>query len=1088
MPIINDPLEIIHFAQSKGISLFVDKGRLGINKGDNENLSPDFMKLIKENKKELIGFLEKGLEASTSTTFLDIKKIKEAESYVISNAQYRLWLVSQTEEGSIAYNIPSILHFNEELNIECFNKAIEAVIERHEILRTVFKIEKTGEVRQYIKNSEELKTTLELKDLRREKDPETYRNGLISSSNNEPFDLENGPLIKMSLFQVSDKHFVFYYNIHHIISDAWSKDVLSKDIVKFYNAYLNNIELNISPLNIQYKDYASWQHEKLNNNEFEKSKEYWLSQFKEKTSLINLPSSKQRQKVKTYNGRELGLQLAPSIMPKVNLFVKENGGSTFMFFLAVLKVLIYRYTGETDIALGNPAAGRNHPNLENQIGFYVNVLPLRNKINIKSNFAEVYEQIKQNTLDAYKHQMYPFGKLLEDLNLNRDVSRSPLFDIDIDYHITSSKTLEEDYNKGVLDKGKTMAKYDIEFDPVESENGMYLSVRYNTDVYEYEMMERFVMHYENLVSALLDNPSIAISNVNYFTVEEQTLLLKGERKSTISVPKHKTIIDYFLDKVEENPDFLAVVHGGEKLTYKEIDDRSNTLAHYLISKKEVKKGDFVGIYMDMEVDYITAILGILKAGGTYISIDRKYPHNRKKYIVENSSLKTIITTTSHMFEIDFYEESIMAIDVELELNEKHTSKINLSDSKDLVYVLYTSGTTGNPKGVMISHYNLLDYLCGLTNSLKLNAERYSYGLLSTPSADLGNTVLFGALITGGVLHTFSKDMTMNVFDLHKYFEKNKIDIIKIVPSHWNSLCSGEITLLPKKSIIFGGEKLNNSIIERVKKENSKISIFNHYGPTETTIGKLIYEVDLNKKYKNIPIGKPFSNTSVYILDNTLNLVPFGAVGELYIDGLGLAKGYYDNEKLTSEAFISHPFKQGEKIYKTGDLAKFSLNRNVQFLGRVDSQIKIRGHRVETLEIEYILNTIEYIKQSVVIPKIDNAGITQLIAYVVSEETLDTVNIISILKLNLPEYMIPRIFKKIENIPLTSNGKIDHKLLPEIESEENDLKKKYLAPDTFEEEILIKAWESVLKIEKIGIEDDFYKLGGDSIKSIQMLIF
>ncbi|WP_282082009.1 non-ribosomal peptide synthetase, partial [Aquimarina algiphila] len=602
----------------------------------------------------------------------------------------------------------------------------------------------------------------------------------------------------------------------------------------------------------------------------------------------------------------------------------------------------------------------------------------------------------------------------------------------------------------------------------------------NTDVYDHGMIEKFILHYQSLLSCLLSDPIKSINDVHYLSKGETVQLLDDFNSVKIDIPTDKTMVDLFLDNVENHPNNLAVVFGETSLTYKELDEKSNRLAHYLISEKATNKGDFIGIHLDIGLDYMISLLGILKAGCAYVSIDTGYPSGRKRYLLDNSSIGVVITDTTYMFEIDFYEGELFAIDVELDSFQGDNFDINLSCPDDLAYVLYTSGSTGVPKGVMITHGNLLDYLSGLIASLGLDKGIYSYGLMSTPSADLGNTVLFGSLSTGGVLHLFSREMVMDVYSLISYFDTNPIDIIKMVPSHWYSLCSGDGIFLPDRSIIFGGEKLTNGVLDKIKESNSDVAVYNHYGPTETTVGKLIHKVDLDRDYTNIPIGKPFSNSGVYVLDSNMHLVPIGVVGELYIDGLGVSQGYLNNADLTTETFVSHPFNEGARMYKTGDLARWSEEGTIEFMGRADDQVKIRGHRVEVKEIESILNELDHISQSLVISQSDDSGSIRLIAYIVSDEAvLDIMGIDDALRGDLPDYMIPSVYEKLDAIPLTENGKVDYKALPKVTDGVVGPAREYVGPETDEEKALVAAWESVLKKERVSIKDNFYQLGGDS---------
>ncbi|WP_282081994.1 condensation domain-containing protein, partial [Aquimarina algiphila] len=581
-------------------------------------ISQDQIHEIKLIKDQIILYLESNNKDRSEYTSSIPKIESNLQNYPVSNAQYRLWLASQNEEGSVAYNTPNTVFLDGNYNIDCFQKALHSVIERHEILRTVFKITDTGEVRQYISSLEETKFSIDFKDYRYEEDPEFSCDAYVTEDSYKLFDLEKGPLLRASLLQISDNRYIFYYNMHHIIGDGVSMEILSRDMMTYYKAFVTSTFPDITPLRIQYKDYAVWQLDQLNSSSFQSHKEYWLSKFRNEVTVLDLPTKKKRLPVKTYKGKGIGTYISPEMTSKLRDFTTERGGSLFMGLLAVWKVLIYRYTGQTDITIGNPVAGRDHPDLEDQIGFYINILPLRNKINPDHNFIQLFDQIKENTLDAFDHQMYPFDRLLEDLNLVRNTSRSPLFDMKMDYHGISENGLVFNDNQ---DLGSCMVKFDLEIDPTEIAGGINMMFKYNTDVYDHGMIEKFILHYQSLLSCLLSDPIKSINDVHYLSKGETVQLLDDFNSIKIDIPTDKTMVDLFLDNVENHPNNLAVVFGETSLTYKELDEKSNRLAHYLISEKAINKGDFIGIHLDIGLDYMISLLGILKAGCAYVSID-----------------------------------------------------------------------------------------------------------------------------------------------------------------------------------------------------------------------------------------------------------------------------------------------------------------------------------------------------------------------------------------------------------------------------------------------------------------------------------
>ena len=1082
--------ELLTRLSKQQIKLILNGDDLEIVSYENK-IQTDQIQEIKSLKSEIISYL-KSLDRNKTLYTSSIPKIKSRPSgYSLSNAQRRLWFASQFDEGSVAYNIPHTIFLDGNYNVTYFQKAIHSVIERHEILRTVFRLDNEGEVRQYILTAEELSFLIDYKDFREEVNPEEEARSYISLDSSKPFDLAGGPLLRASLLQLSKDRYIFYYNTHHIISDDWSRMILSSDVMTYYNSYVSGVPIDLLPLRIQYKDYAAWQLEQLNSDLYQEHKEFWVSNLHGYTGLIDLPSEKKRPQIKTYNGRKIGARISPETTSKLRSFTAENGGSLFMGLLAAWKVLLYRYTRNTDITIGNPVSGRDHVDLEDQIGFYVNVLALRNHIDPEDSFTAFFEQIKNNTLSAYEHQVYPFDKLLEDIDVERTTNRNPLFDILVDYHGVSETGLNLDYEDEIRDLGNCMIKFDIEFDPTEVSDGIDILIGFNKDVYEQEMIERFIVHYKKIIQALLEYPQKPIKEINFLSQEEEDFLLTPFKTTTEIYSKEGTFIDLFLSQVSVTPNATAVIFEGTSVTYKDLDTLSNQLSRYL-QDHGVGKETLVPICTENPIDMILGILGVIKSGGAYVPLDPNSPQQRLDFIIEDTAACQLLTHSDLLGLFDGHGDNLMvtAIDTLQEVLKSYSgSPADIRPvSEQLAYVIYTSGTTGVPKGVMIEHGNLLDYIKGLISTIDITGP-CSYGLMSTPSADLGNTVLFGSLSTGGVLHTFSRETLMSANELHSYFDIHDVDIIKIVPSHWSSLSMDSGVLLPERAIIFGGEVLSADIVKKIQDLALSVRIINHYGPTETTIGKLLHKVDFSRSYSEIPLGNTFSNTGIYILDNDCRLLPQGVVGELCIDGSGLGRGYLNRQDLTSEKFIRHPFKPGERLYKTGDLARWLPDGTVGFVGRKDNQIKIRGYRVELEEIESVLNSLYNIEQSVVLAKEDNSGSKQLVAYIVSKEFGDINSIkeglMLVLEEKLPSYMVPNIYVKLDTIPLTSNGKIDRKALPEPK-EKTNRKQEFVVPSNDKEKALVEVCESVLNITGIGMKDNFYNLGGDSIKSIQVV--
>ena len=1067
-----------------------EKIKLVLNENDLEIISyrdrllPEQISQIKAAKVEIIEYLK----AANLTANVIPRIENQLDGYSLSNAQYRIWLACQTKLGSVTYNMPNTIILKGEYDIDKFEKAIKAVIDRHEILRTIFKMNDAGEVSQYILPSSELDFNLQFYDYKNNKEKEEDYKEIIELDKYKSFDLEKGPLIRAKLFQLTENQYVFYYNMHHIIGDGKSIEILYKDVLIFYNAFTKNVLPILESLQIQYKDYAVWQIQQLLEEGYKEHKKYWNTKFKSNPPLLNLPSELKRLKHKTNNGKSLGSHLSKESSTALKDFSIKKGGTLFTGVLAIWKLLLYKYTNEIDITVGNPVLGRNHAGLENQIGFYLNILPLRTVLNPNQDFNILFDEVKKTAVQGMKHQDYPFDQLLQDLNLIRDFNRNPLFDIKIDYHVSQTKGFDFS-NSEILHLGKCMSKFDLEFDPVElADGGIDLLFKYNTDVYQEKTIERLALHYKKLVEEVLRFPDKNIGDFSCILKSEERLLLHDFNNSSVSYDKNTTIIDQFKYCVEKYPNACAVKFENIELTYKELDRKTNALAHVLINEYDVKPEMYVGTYLETSEQFLISILGILKSGAAYVPLDVKAPLERKNHQIKETNITVIITDTTHMFDLEFYDETLLAIDVEFDEidTEKEDLFINLSKPTQVAYVIFTSGSTGVPKGVMISHKNLLDYTCGLIEKIKLDSNAYNYGLMSTLSADLGNTVVFGALTTGGSLHLFSKEYLVDFYALQSYFKENALDFIKIVPSHWESLSSNTEMLLPNKGIIFGGEKLTSKTIKKIKSETTKLTIINHYGPTETTIGKLMYQIDFNEIKNQIPIGKPFSNTKIYILDESLSLVPIGIPGELYIGGEGVSLGYINRDELTKERFISNPFSPKETLYKTGDLAYWLEDGNVQFVGRNDDQLKVRGYRVEPKEIEITLEKLKEVEKAVVTLIKSNNDSNHLVAYLILDNgvQIDKNSIKKRLEVVLPDYMIPTLFEKIEKVPLTSNGKIDYK---DLQLRVQEVKTNvYIAPKTDTEKSIVEIWKEVLKEEKIGLKDNFFELRGDSLSAIRLI--
>ncbi|MGX5687221.1 amino acid adenylation domain-containing protein [Chryseobacterium cucumeris] len=1046
---------------------------------ENDSIDADVLQDIKLNKAAILAYLieNKGFFNKVDTV-KTISNVTLSENYELSNAQKRLWILCQNENVNISYNIPKKFVLNGDYNVDKLRKAIRAVIDRHEILRTVFKDDKNFEIKQWIVKSEDFKFDMDYYNFCDDEDQDEKVTKYINNDSQKIFDLENGPLIRASLFQLGKEHFVFYYNIHHIISDAQSMEILINDVLNYYNSYVEETESSLPELKVQYKDYTFWMNEKFKNNEFDQHKEFWGNTLSGDLGYLEFPNISNRSKFKNYKGYSYSSYLSPELCNKFTQLCSQEGATLYMGLLTLWNILCYKYTAQKDIILGATVSGRELLELENQIGFYVNTIPLRNTVNPELSFMELFHTVKETSLTALTFQEYPFDKIVEGLNLKFDVNRNPLFDII--FELKDAAPEGPSTLKNIISGTEVNSKFDMEVVFQVRGSSLHMNINFNSNVYEDETIKRLITHFEELMISVLDDPSQKISELNYLSDHEKRQLLLDFNSGSAAYPADKTVLDLFTEQLSKTPSSEAVVYDKVIFTYQELEDRSNQLADSLQKDYGIKKGDPVGVLLSRTDCVIVSLLGILKAGGVYVPIEPQLPNSRKAFIAEDTGLTLLITETFYLFDIDFYDKSVLAVDVEFEpLNYNKDFKSEIVDFQDRAYIIYTSGSTGNPKGVMINHGSLYNYLFwSRSHYLGTDLRNTNFGLFTSLSFDLTITSLFLPLISGGSLNVFnSSDNVSEV--LRTYFESD-LSCIKLTPAHISVLESLGLSSTQVEVAIVGGEALGNNHVAALRRLNPSMRIYNEYGPTEATVGCIVYEIKTEEA--PILIGTPISNSEIYILDDSQELIGLGIVGEIYISGAVLSPGYLNRSDLTEEKFIDNPFKPGERMYKTGDLGRWLPDGNIDYRGREDDQVKIKGYRIELGEIESVISSFSEEISQVVVKINEYNDEKYIVAYYVSEEKIDKKVLQKSLNKALPDYMLPGFYVQLDFIPLTSNGKIDYKSLPEV-AEKDLIKEEYVAPQTKEEELLVSIWSEVLKYDSISVKESFYNLGGDSIKSI-----
>ena len=1038
--------------------------------------------------------LAKTIETLNETTFTEILPIPKQESYPTSSSQRRLWTVSQFEEATIAYNVSGTYILNGNLDRLALMSSFKTLIERHESLRTIFKVGKEGEPRQYILSGDDYNFDIDYHDFRTLENKENRLKNKVSTLSETQFDLAVGPLLKVDLIQLEDEKWVCNFILHHIISDGLSMEILIKELFLFYNIYVNGDSKKPSPLRIHYKDYVTWQNNQLEEQVLRAHENYWIQQFEGAIPILNLLGDKVRPKIKTYHGAIKEKTINASRLDTLKRLFQEEEATLFMGLQAIVNALLYKYTNDEDIIIGSQMSGRSHVDLEGQIGLYINVLPLRTRFKGADSFRTLLQNVKKGTLEAFEHQVYPFDLLIDNLKLKHDISRNPLFDVtvvlqnaDLNQTIALEKTGDLDIHV-YKECESNVSRFDLSFNFIETQGALLTSIVFNTDIFNESTIDQLLQHFESIVEAISENPQYTLDEINILTKNEIEKLLVDFNETVVDYPNDKNIIALFKEQVKQHPHKKALVFNENILTYKELDYKSDQLAVFLNQNYDLKKDDLIGIALDRSHMYIVAILGILKTGAAYVPIDPDYPKNRQEYIIADTAIKVLITQTDYIFNYDFYQGGFFAIDVQL--NDIHVPSKEMiinSTGNDLTYVIYTSGSTGTPKGVMVEQKSIVR-LIKSTNYVKIGAED---NILSLSNFSFDGSVfdIFGALLNGATLHIPLKECFLDYDVLGETINHDKISIFFLTTALFNSLVDINFSRFDSlKQVLFGGERVSVSHVKQFKERYKQVNLVHVYGPTENTTFSSFYNVeDIEDDINTIPIGKGISNSTCYILnqdDYKKSIPPVGVVGEIYVGGIGLSRGYLNNPEMTAEKFLPHPYKSNEIIYKTGDLGRWLPDGSIEFIGRVDDQVKIRGHRIELGEIETILSNHPDLVSCIVIARETKNKDNELVAYYTSK-TKEIAPLKKYLEASLPDYMIPKYFLCLEALPLNSNGKVDKKQLP-IPELDGSLEKEIVKPRNETEAKLVEIWKEILDFGQISITDDFFDLGGHSLKVTRLI--
>ncbi|MBE9120013.1 amino acid adenylation domain-containing protein [Tychonema sp. LEGE 07199] len=1021
---------------------------------------------------------------------------QETEVFVFpaSFAQQRLWFLNQLAPGNPFYNVSTALRLTGSLNFIALEQTFNEIVQRHETLRTTFTLLE-GELVQIIAPILTVPLpTIDLQNLSPTQQ-ETAALQLATDAAQCPFDLAAGPLFKVTLLQLGETEHILLLNLHHIVADGWSMGVLIRELGTLYTAFVKNEreaklsrrESHLPALPVQYADFAEWQHQYLQGEVLETQLDYWREQLKGITAL-NLPTDRQRPAVPSYRGAKYFITLSPALSEQLKSFSQQESATLFITLLAAFQTLLYRYTGQVDIAVGTPIANRNKSEIEALIGFFVNSLVLRADLSGNPTFRELLHRVKNVAMAAYAHQDLPFEKLVEELHPDRELSRNPLFQISFSLQNTPVAALElPGITLGAIDFDSGTAKLDLECNLWEDAGSIQGQIVYSTDLFDRATIARMAEHFQTLLKAIVANPQQRLSDLALLTAPEYQQLLNDWNDTQRDYPQNQCFHQLFEERVELAPDAVAAVFENQQLTYRQLNSKANQLARYL-QQLGAKPEVLIGLCVERSLDAIVGILGIIKAGAAYLPLDPTYPQERLNFMLEDAQV-SILLTQQHLAQNLTAPENygvftVVCLDSDLEIIARKSPE-NLTTNiipENLSYIIYTSGSTGKPKGVLIEHRGLYNLALAQIEAFQISSNHRILQFASL-SFDASIFEIVMALGTGATLYCAKKESLLPGQTLIQFLQDNAITHATLPPSLLAVLPNAELPAL--QTIICAGESCSPDV---VKRWGFGRRFFNAYGPTEATVWSSFAEICERKKP---PIGRPIANTQLYILDENLQPVPVGVPGELYIGGSGLARGYLNRPELTAQRFIANRFSQkaGERIYKTGDLARYFPDGNIEFLGRTDEQVKIRGYRIELGEIEALLLQHPAVKETAAVAEDDFSGNKRLVAYVVPNQnpTLNPLEMRNFLKQQLPNYMIPSAFVAIDFLPLTPNGKIDRNRLISPENlTSNSTDKSCIAPRTPTESTLAQIWSKILNTEPVGIGDNFFDLGGDSLLAIRLI--
>lgn len=1049
----------------------------------------ELLKNISRDKKALLALkLKEKMKNSSQEAVLPAPKL---DLYPASYSQEQLWFLEQMPNEKPPYNALIACKLTGLLDSDALSKSIREVMRRHEVLRTRF-VYQDAALYQLVSDMESVKQLNVIFpewSKENEADKEAEINNLIRRETEQPFELSKGAF-RTNLIRISSHEHILLIGMHHIICDGWSIDILTNELIACYESYVRGESPTLEKPLVQYKDYAYWQRQKLEGKGVEELKNYWRGQLQGELSIINLPTDYPRPAVQRFKGATESVILPKELLNQLTNFSKNEGVTLYVTLMSLMQTVLYRYTGQETILVGSPVANRDMKEVSNLIGYFTNTIVIKGCFSDEIGFRVLLKQLRDTTMGAFAHKEFPFDKLVELLNPRRDLSYSPVFQAFMTFQSMANHDAEHDVGKKMhnldiqfIGVGQDTSKFDISFYFLEAIDGLHLSIEYDIDLFNRSTIVELMNAFQFVTEQVMDNPDVTVSDLLLMKEHRAVELAKRWNETHGAVPESPYVYLEFEAQVERTPDAIAFRSEHEVLTYRELNIRANRLANYMWHAG-IKPGTIVGVALNRTADLVIGLLAIWKANCAYLPLDMSYPQERIEFIVKDSSIGCLLTEECFESMFEWFAMKMLLIDTESAriADEDYRNVRGEQSDSDLAYLIYTSGSTGRPKGVQIRHSSVINFLCSMSSVPGITDKDVLLAL--TPiSFDISVLELFLPLTRGATVAMVSGETAKDGRKLIDSISYLQATMIQATPATWKMLLEhGWKPVWPIKKLC-GGEALTKDLAQKLLTMPG--SLWNMYGPTETTVWSAVYEVT-HTDHRTMPIGKPIANTQIYILDKQMRLLPPGLPGEIAIGGFGVAKGYYNRPELNAEKFVHAPFQnQAEpRLYLTGDLGRYLSDGNIEFMGRMDFQVKIRGYRIEIGEIEHSITEHPVVDQTVVIVREQEYSDKSLIAYCKMNGVSRLEEVKEYVRGKLPGFMVPSLFVKVEQFPLTPNGKIDRKALPQ--PLEDRLVASRIAPRTPTEETLVKLWEELLGVGAVCVQDSFFDLGGHSLTITRLL--